>query len=322
MFFKTKNILTLVVAYSCLCSITFAMADVTLDQIQEKIKAKYDIHDCRPFGADISHKQLNDVSLLWSLYRLEDKGLKDFIGLVLGCRQNIHLYGFEFQQADHLTVDKDIVQYIFHKDSPIKFIGSKERRGNNFNAFAYRSDTPEAEKNAYLLAIHFDRNPYLIGYLLGYDENDLELYYAWEAMPLSLKTKLNSIMDYIQYLYPRSFKDFFDNKQKDFIINQADMDSLRKRNIVNELERIEKEPDSHRFYLKTMLQEFTKVSKEFMIYLQKEWHLSLGYFNFLQDKELAQNILRESSGLSIDQLKKLLGDRMISHEAIIQKLKK
>jgi hypothetical protein len=319
MFFKTKKILTLVVACSCLCSIAFAAADVKLDQIQEKIKAKYDIHDCRPFGADISHKQLNDVSLLWSLYRLEDKGLKDFIGLVLGCRQSIHLYGFQLQLPDHLTADKDIVQYIFHKDSPIKFIGSKERIGGDFNAFAYR-DTPEAEKKAYLLAIHFDMNSYLTGHLLGYDENDLELYYAWQTMPLLLRRKFNLIMDTIQFSYPRSFKDFFDNKRKDFIINQADIDLLKKLGNKKELELI-KQPD-YLSKLKAKLEEFAEASKEFKLYLQREWRNRPEYNEFIQDKMQAHDILRKFSGSSIDELKTLLGDRMISHEAIIQKLKK
>lgn len=316
----SKKILILVVAYSCLGSIAFAAADVTLDQIEKRIKEKYDIHDCKPFGADISHKQLNDVSLLWSLYRLEDKGLKDFIGLVLGCRQNIHLYGFEFQLPDHLTADKDIVQYIFHKDSPLKFIGSKQRIGGDFNAFAYR-DTPEAERKAYLLAIHFDRNPYLIGHLLGYDEDDLELYYAWDAMPPLLRMKLNLIMQTIQLSYPRSFKGFFDNKGKDFIINQDDIFLLKKLGFVRELEQIEKEPD-YPSKLKAMLEEFTETSEKFKLYLQKEWHNSPKYNEFLVDKMEAHNILRKFSGSSIDELKTLLGDRMISHEAIIQKLKK
>jgi len=311
-----KKLLMLLVAYSGLGYFVHAVSNVTLKQLQEKIKGTYDIHDCKPFGAAVSYKHFDDVSLLWSFYRLENKVPKDFLGLVLDCKQLMHMEKAELPQ---LVADPDIAQYIFHDDKPIKFIGLG--REGDFCVFAYRN-IPEVEKKAYILAKFWDDlkngNDYLNGLLLGYDEHDIELYYASQENPRLLLLELGEIMDRIEK-YPRSFKNFSQHPGEGFVIDPADVASLRKRGNKEELEKIQ-DPE-YLLELQTKLNEFSDVVKRAKEYLYNSWQQSDRFQTFMMHRKAAHDILRKFSELSIDELKASLGDRIMSNETIMQKLR-
>lgn len=317
--------------------------DVKINQLRQQIQQHYNF-SCNYCFPNYSFVSLKDPTLFWK--SVVGVG-RDVLCLILGCKSVIILTEGEFNDLMRPLIKN----FVLHETMPIKIISLQ-------SPYAFRSlyaydNNPTSQKNAYLImknetnALYNNTQPndFLIGYLLGYSEEDIELYYSInEPKKPDAFLILNDVIFFLrescQYYsnYPTksltisatevsNFKHHVEELRSQLQqVKQEEPNDSRNQDFKKILIYLEKllaniektSGQDQRPILEEILSHFESESNKYQAWFRRDWPKSESYQQFLKDKESARVYLREHEHKTIDEISQEI--EQISKHKIIDEL--
>lgn len=325
----------------------------SVEQLAQGIKNHYHIDSCDQYLPNLSVKGLYNPSLLWATDAADQRSFidRDIIFQIIGCKDIAWYPDFK------TFLNPTIADYIFHKNSPIKIISIENTKTNAetgeistmSETVSYRN-TPEAEKKAFLFVKYLllqkdfaQANHYLMGYLLGYSDPDIQYFYgSTEKAAPHFKIIIDAII-----LLHQSFKLFERHPHENFVILPHEISALGKRidddkaflqqygssvswnaSDIHTMEtlydKIRANTQSHESILQELLDRLAQLKNEYTFYLNNVWPQTESYKDYQEDKAKAQTFLEENKNKSVEQLKSeveaLSGNKIQDVLSILRKI--